>query len=217
MKETAMECTAFDWKGYALGELSAAETAECDRHALTCERCRTELARYKATVTNLRRMLPQVEPPRRIVFAPEPAAREVSWWRRMWQPSPQWGFASAGVLALAIVAHGLLARVPATPAPAQAAQIEARIHREAQKEVNRLLPGALDATLKTTMQTRLQEQLRPALASFQHQLSQEEQLHLAGLEQRRDADQKALRYAFERLDRKINYAMLSASRPQGGQ
>lgn len=220
-----MECTGFDWKGYALGELSATDTAACDRHAQVCERCRTELARYRVTVASLR-SLHMVEPPRRIVFAPEPAVHESSWWRRMWQSSPQLGFASAAVLALAIVAHGLLARVPATPAPAPAAQLaqalqrdqmDTRIHEEARKEVNRLLPQAVDAALKTTLETRFQAEIRPAFASLHRELSQEEQLRAAGLEQKRDADQKAVRYAFEKLERKINYAMLSSSRSPGGE
>jgi hypothetical protein len=160
-----------------------------------------------------------VEPPRRIVFAPEPAEGEASWWRRMWQSSPQLGFASAAVLALAIVAHGLLARVPA-PAPepaAQVAQIDARIHEEARKEVSRLLPQAVDAALKTTLEEKFRKDLPSAFAGLQRQLSQQEQFHSAGLEQRRDADQKAVRYAFEKLERRVNYAMLSASRPQGGE
>ncbi len=209
-----MECARFDWKGYALGELSAAETAECDRHAGACERCRAELERWRTTVTSLRN-LPQAEPPRRIVFVPEPVV-ENPWWRSMWHSSPQLGFASAFVLALAIVSHGLLARVPASPAPAPA-QMQALIHAAAVNEVHRLLPQAMDAALKTAMDRRLQEELNPALASIKRRLTQEEQLRLAGVEQRRDADQKAVRYAFERLERRLNYATLSSARPQGGE
>jgi len=226
-----MECARFDWKAYALGELSAAETAECDRHAGACERCRAELGRWQTTVASLRN-LPRMEPPRRIVFATEPVAgplpgssKEDPWWRRMWQSGPQLGFASASVLALAIVAHGFLARVPGAPAPATPAQIEARvdsridarIHEEALKEVNRLLPLAMDAALKDAMDRRLREELNPALASLKRQVSQDEQLREAGLEQKRDADQKAVRYAFERLERRLNYATLSSVRSQGGE
>jgi len=204
-----MECTGFDWKGYSLGELSPVETAEYDRHARTCERCRAELAQYRATVASLR-SLPMQEPPRRIVFAPEPARVESSWWRRMWQPSPWLGFASASVLALAIVSHGLLARVPASADPTQ---MDARIHAEAQQEVSRLLPQAVDAALKT----RVQSELGPAVASLQKRLSQEQQLHAASLQQKLDADQSAVRYAFDKLERRVNYSMLSSARPQGGE
>ena len=206
-----MECTGFDWKGYALGELSAAETAEHERHARTCEHCRTDLARYQATVAGLR-SLPMVEPPRRIVFAPEPAERE-PWWQRMWQSGPQLGFASAAVLALAIVAHGLLARVPAASAPGPASQVEARIHEEAQQEVARRLPQAVDAAVER----RFNDEIRPAFASFKTQVLQEAKLREAGFEQKRDSELKTFQYAFTRLERRLNYATLSSARPNGGE
>jgi anti-sigma factor RsiW len=218
MKETSMECTGFDWKGYALGELSATETVECDRHAQSCERCRAELARYWATVVGLRSLLPQVEPPRRIVFAPELAERESSWWRRMWQPSPRLGFASASVLALAIVAHALMARIPVAPAPAPASQIaaigiEARVQDEARKEIARRLPQAVDAAVER----RFRDEIQPALASFKTQMTQQETLRAAGFEQKRDADLKTFQYAFTRLEQRLNYAVLSSARPNGGE
>lgn len=212
-----MECARFDWKGYALGELSAAETAECDRHAATCERCRAELGRWQTTVASLRR-LPQMEPPRRIVFAPEPVSNDAEpWWRRMWQSGPQLGFASASVLALAIVAHGVMARVPVAQASIPAAQMQARVHEEALKEVNRLLPQAVDSALKDAVDQKVREQIHPALASLKQQVSQDEQLRAAALDRKRDADQQAVRYAFERLERRVNYATLSSVRAQGGE
>lgn len=213
-----MECTGFDWKGYALGELSATETAECDRHAQACESCRAELARYRATVSGLRSLSTMVEPPRRIVFVPETVERESSWWRRMWQPSPQLGFASVSVLALAIVVHALLARVPASPVPASASQIaalgiDARIQEATQREVAHRLPQAVDAAVER----RFRDEIRPALASFKTQMLQEEQLRAAGFEQKRDADLKTIQYAFTRLEQRINYAVLSSARPNGGE
>jgi len=217
-----MDCTGFDWKGYALGELSAAESAEYDRHAAGCARCRAELQGWQATLAPLRQ-LPQAEPPRRIVFvaSPEPARESVptrttepgvSWWRRMWASGPQLGFASATVLALAIVSHGMLARGPATAPPTQA-----QVRQEALKEVNRLLPQAVDAAVKDALSQRLHEELNPALTGLKKDLTREQQTRLAAMEQRRDADQNAVRYAFERLERRVNYATLSSARPQGGE
>lgn len=214
-----MECARFDWKAYALGDLSVTETAEYERHAHNCDPCRAEFSRWQPLVASLR-SLPQAEPPRRIVFAPEPDAVE-PWWQRLWHSGPQLGFASAAVLALAIVTHGLIARVPvSTPQSAGTeAGVQASVHEATLKEVNRLLPQAVDAALagalsKTTDQ-RLRGEIDPALASFKRQLSQDEQLRLAGLEQKREADQKAVRYAFERLERRVNYVMLSSARPAG--
>lgn len=215
-----MECTSFDWKGYALGELSASENAEYNRHVRTCERCQVELARYQATVSCLR-SIPQVEPPRRIVFAPEPVERE-PWWRRMWQSGPQLGFASATVLALAIVAHGMLARVPTTTAPVQVARIEsvnsvnnidARVREEAQKQIALRLPQAVDAAVER----RFRDEIRPAVASFKAQMLQADRLRAAGFDQKRDSDLKTVQYAFTRLEQRLNYAMLSSARPNGGE
>jgi len=216
MKESAMECTGFDWKGYALGELSASENTEYDRHVRTCGRCQVELARYQATISCLRG-IPQVEPPRRIVFAPEPAKRE-PWWRRMWQSGPQLGFASATVLALAIVAHGMLARVPATTEPAQVARVEsvnidARVQEEAQKQIALRLPQAVDAAVER----RFRDEIRPAVANFKAQMVQADRLRAAGFEQKRDSDLKTVQYAFTRLEQRLNYAMLSSARPKGGE
>ena len=220
-----MDCARFDWKGYALGELSATETAGCERHLDSCEQCRAEVARWRTTVASLRNLLPDVEPPRRIVFAPEPVAPEPvltdPWWRPLWNSGPQLGFASAMVLAVALVAHGALTRTPTAPAPMTAAQLDARtqarIHEEALKEVNRLLPQAVDAALRDAANRQVGEQLQPALASFKRQMNHEEQLREAAAAERRDADQKAVRYAFERLERRITYATLSAVRTQGGE
>jgi hypothetical protein len=95
--------------------------------------------------------------------------------------------------------------------------MQVRIHEEALKEVNRLLPQAVDSALKDAMDQRLREELHPALASLRRQVSQDQQLREAGLEKKRDADQQAVRYAFERLERRVNYATLSSVRPQGGE
>ena len=76
-----MDCHAFDWRGYGLGELPPAEMAECERHLGSCAQCRTELSRWQATLSAVRN-LPQVEPPRRIVFVSDPILPEP------WSPGP---------------------------------------------------------------------------------------------------------------------------------
>jgi hypothetical protein len=130
----------------------------------------------------------------------------------MWASGPQLGFASATVLALAIVSHGMLARGPAMEQPTQA-----QVRQEALKEVNRLLPQAVDAAVKDALSQRLHAELNPALTGLKKDLTREQQTRLAAIEQRRDADQNAVRYAFERLERRVNYATLSSARPQGGE
>jgi anti-sigma factor RsiW len=218
MKELAMDCHAFDWRGYGLGELPPAEMAECERHLGSCAQCRTELSRWQATLSAVRN-LPQVEPPRRIVFVSDPILPE-PWWRRMWKAGPQLGFASAAMLSLAIVTHGLLARPPAATAPAPQPGIEARIHTAAQLEVERRLPAAVDAAWNTAFEQRLQTELRPALAQLERQLTEREKLDVANYEQqsetKRQSDLKAVRYALETYERRLNFATLTASRRSGG-
>jgi hypothetical protein len=218
MKELAMDCHAFDWRGYGLGELPAAEAAECERHLDTCAQCRTELSRWQATLSALRN-LPQAEPPRRIVFVSDPVLPE-PWWRRMWKAGPQLGFASAAMLSLAILAHGLLARPPAATAPAPQPGIEARIQAATRQEVERRLPAAVDSAWNAELERRMQAELRPALAQLERQLTEREKLDVANYEQRsekqRQADLQAVRYALETYERRLNFALLSASRRSGG-
>ena len=214
-----MDCQAFDWRGYGLGELRPAEAAECARHLDSCATCRAELSRWQATLAAVR-SLPQVEPPRRIVFVSDPVLPE-PWWRRMWKAGPQLGFASAAMLSLAIVTHGLLARPPAATAPAPQPGIEARIQAAARTEVERRLPAAADAAWNAALERRLQAELRPALAQLERQLTEREKLEAANYEQRsekqRQADLQAIRYALETYERRLNFAMLSASRRSGGE
>ncbi|MGO9240672.1 MAG: hypothetical protein ACLQBJ_07655 [Bryobacteraceae bacterium] len=194
-----MECHEFDFRGYALGELPVAEAAECERHCGACEQCRLELGRWQATLAAVQ-SLPQVEPPRRIVFVSDPILPE-PWWRRMWKAGPQLGFASAAMLSLAIVTHGVLARPPAATAPAPQAAIEAA----AQREVER----------------RVQAEMRPVVAEMARQLNEREKLDLANYEQRaekkRETDLQAIRYAFEKSDQRLNFILQSASRRSGGE
>jgi len=203
VKELAMECHEFDFRGYVLGELPAVEAAECERHCGACEKCRQELGRWQATLAAVQ-SLPQVEPPRRIVFVSDPILPE-PWWRRMWKAGPQLGFASAAMLSLAIVTHGVLARPPAATAPAPQAGIEARIEAAAQREVER----------------RVQAEVRPVVAQMERQWNEREKLDLANYEQRaekkRETDLQAIHYAFEAYDKRLNFILLSASRRSGGE
>jgi len=108
------------------------------------------------------------------------------------------------MLSLAILAHGYLARPMAATAPAPQPGIEARIQAAAEHEVER----------------RLQAELRPVLAAMERQSAEREKLDVARSEQRmddkREADLKAVRYALETYERRLNFALLSASRRSGG-
>jgi len=110
-----MSCEQYDWKAYALGELTSVDRREADAHRAACESCQNELAHMRLTVEALG-ALREEEVPRRIAFVSDKVF-EPRWWQVFLRPS----FAAALVIAAAIVAHGYIAR------PANDAEIQARI------------------------------------------------------------------------------------------
>jgi anti-sigma factor RsiW len=141
-----MTCHELDWNGYVLGEAPASERARMAEHAAKCPSCREELERLELTRATLR-MLPEEEIPRRIAFVSDKVF-EATWWQRLWARGPGWGFASAALLAAAIVTHGFAAR-PAAPAVAPGlteAQVQARIESELSRRVGELVAQAVAAS-----------------------------------------------------------------------
>jgi anti-sigma factor RsiW len=121
-----MSCSPYELKDYFFGELSEAESLAMRAHLETCPACRGELDRLRTTQAALR-LSPEEEVPRRIALVSDKVF-DTPWWRRLWQPAPHWGFASAMVLALAIVFHAVY-RPVAAPA-ADTAALQARISAE---------------------------------------------------------------------------------------
>src|SRR5581483_4797974 len=98
-----MSC-ATDLKAYALGEVGGREKAVLEDHVRGCQNCREELDRLNLTRTALA-SLEDEEMPRRIAFVSD-RVFEPRWWQTMWHSGPVMGFASAVVLAAAILVHG---------------------------------------------------------------------------------------------------------------
>jgi len=111
-----------DWRAYAIGEAGEAEKRSAAAHLPTCADCREELLSVQATL-NMLSALRDEEMPRRITFVSEtvPASR---WWQR-WTPT----FASASLVAAAIVVHAFVAQPGETVSPAVQAQIEQQIEQ----------------------------------------------------------------------------------------
>jgi anti-sigma factor RsiW len=125
-----MNCSSEDLKAYWLGELSPRDKAPVEDHVRACENCREELERLKLTHSALL-ALEEEEVPRRISFVSDKVF-EPRWYQAIWHSGPAMGFASAVVLAAAILAHGWARPVasPAAAPPVDTAQIEQRIERE---------------------------------------------------------------------------------------
>jgi len=127
-----MNCSSVDLKAYVLGEPAGgpSETA----HIESCETCREEVERLRlmqAALLSIR----EEEIPQRIAFVSDKVF-EPRWWQRMWHSGPVMGFASAAVLAAAILVHAQAARpVTVVQAPMTAQQIEQKITAEVDRRV----------------------------------------------------------------------------------
>ncbi len=133
-----MSCSGFDWKAYVLDEVPRAEHASYQQHALTCEGCAMELAGLRLTRDALLTVRDE-EVPRRIAFVSDKVF-EPNWWQGLWASGTKVGFASAAMLAAAIVVHGFAAKPPAvtpvqTVAVADAAAIEKLVAERVEKVV----------------------------------------------------------------------------------
>src|SRR5271165_6870013 len=138
-----MSCSIVDVKAYFLGELAKRERAQVESHLGACAECREELERLGVMRTALQ-TLPEEEVPRRIAFVSD-RVFEPRWWQTIWRSGPAMGFASAALLAGAILVHGftrspvIVATAPTVTAPVDTAQIDKRIDQEVAKQVDAAL------------------------------------------------------------------------------
>jgi len=113
-----MSCSPFDLRDYVFGELDSAQARSVEMHGRQCAACADELARLRFTETALFSLRDE-EMPRRIAFVSDqviaPHIWEARWWHAWWNYAPRLGFASAAMLSMAILAHGLIQR-PVSPA-----------------------------------------------------------------------------------------------------
>ena len=149
-----MSCTAFDVRDYFLGELPEAERREAGRHIQACEACAGELDRLKL-MRNALAALRDEDPPQRIgfvsdkVFEPSPVRR---WLGSFWLSGARLGFASAAMLALAIVfsaAHRPVEKI-----------VETRTVAAAQPDVSALIEKAV-----ADLEARQEKKTRDLLAA----------------------------------------------------
>ena len=158
-----MDCAPDLLKDYLVGELDEAGRARLRNHLAACPACREELERLRLTQAALL-SLREEEIPRRIAFVSDPVF-ERGWWRRLWAPGPRWVFASALVLALAIVAHGRLQR-PAAPVVdrVDTAVLEERLRAQLRQELESAVREAL-----ARVEAAQRERIRQAVAAAQRE------------------------------------------------
>lgn len=172
-----MNCAPDELKDYLLGELDEAGRARVRSHLAACAACREELERLRLTQAALL-TLREEELPRRIAFVSDPVL-ERRRWRRLWAPAPRWAFASALVLALAIVAHGWLQRPPApVVATVDAAAIEERLRAEFRRELEAAVREAV-----ARAEAGQQERIRQAVAAAQREWEFQRKADLLAVEE----------------------------------
>jgi anti-sigma factor RsiW len=147
-----------DLKAYVFGEAAGGERGAIEDHLRGCAACREELDRLKHTQLALA-SLPEEEIPQRIAFVSD-RVFEPRWWQTMWRSGPLMGFASAVVLAVAILARGFVS----APAGVDAAQIEKRIDAQVNARVTAALSQA-----QVKQSAEFAQQLHETEARFERQ------------------------------------------------
>lgn len=174
-------------RDYAFDEVPHSERAAIEQHVAACSECSLELDRLRVTTAALR-ALPDREIPQRIAFVSD-RLFEPSLWRRFWGSGAQLGFASACVLAVAIVVSAW--------------------H----------FAGARPAEVRTIVQTASvpQEQIEAAVAKAVEQVRSEDMQMIQAGEQKRDAEYRnqmiAISENFTVLQKRLSmsYARLASS------
>jgi anti-sigma factor RsiW len=172
-----MNCSSVDLKAYFLGESAPTGKTSVEDHVRACQSCREELERLKLTDAALRSLTDE-EPPQRIAFVSDKVF-EPRWYQTIWRSGPAMGFASAALLAAAIVAHGFSVNGPARQIAAaptvNTAQIEQRIEREVNNRLDALVAQQrqqtaimLDAAEKR-IETKRQADLQQVAQYYQKQ------------------------------------------------
>jgi len=129
-----------DLKAYLFGELAEDERRRVAAQLEKDPALMAEYARLEQTQAMLG-FVQDEELPRRIAFVSDKVF-EPSWWQRFLASGPQLGFASAALLALAMVGHGWLSR-PVAPAMQAAKFDEAVVRQVVAAEVSQRMNDVL--------------------------------------------------------------------------
>lgn len=195
-----MSCSPFDLKDFLFGELGEAECAQVRAHLEGCRACGEELDRLRLTAAALH-TLGEEEPPRRIAFVSDKIF-EPRWWQVLWNSGPRLGFASAALLAAAIVVHGFVRPVPvAAPTVADASAIEARVSAEVAGRLNAAVQAAV-AQSETRQVRKTGELVEAVRRDFEYQ---------------RQADRVSFEETVTLLQKKYNGFLLASSAEYGVQ
>ena len=160
-----MSCSV-DLKAYVVDELARKERSVVEDHVRGCQSCREELDRLNLTHAALA-SLEDEEIPRRIAFVSD-RVFEPRWWQTMWRSGPVMGFASASVLAAAILVVGF-----ARPVTVDTAQIERRVEAQVSTRLDAAVTKAVNEPLKFVLAA-----MNPLRTPFACRLNQRMPIHI---------------------------------------
>lgn len=163
-----------DLKDYVFGELDAAGRRAVEAACAADPALREELARLQVTQSALF-SLREEELPRRIAFVSDKVF-EPKWWQVWLNSGPRMAFASAALLAAAIVFHGSVPQTVAPSAPVAASMDQAAFEKRIAEEVTRVLPVALEKA-EQRHRTQLASAIKEAEGKYQ-KLRQEDQMNM---------------------------------------
>ena len=145
-----MTCSSVDLKAYMLGELPEGEKALVAGHVRECASCGEEMERLSLTHLALVSLRDE-EVPRRIAFVSDKVF-EPRWWQRVWRSGPAMGFASAALLACAILAHGYMTPIPRSgpSAVVDSAAVEQRVTAQVNERVATVVAQAVAKAVADT-------------------------------------------------------------------
>ncbi|HYI97778.1 MAG TPA: zf-HC2 domain-containing protein [Bryobacteraceae bacterium] len=194
-----MTCAPFDLRDYFFGELNARDRDQVERHVEACNACRDELAALSATRSAILCMREE-EPPRRIAFVSDKVF-EPRWWQKLLASGPQLGFASAAMLAAAIVFHGMSApsAVP-VEAPAPVAQVDKKV---------------IEAEIAKRVQVAVETAVADNDARQAERLLQVVNARLAQSDRRYEMDLKTIEHYLDQMDKRSMNVRRVAYEPPG--
>jgi hypothetical protein len=187
-------------RDYAFDELAGDELRSMEQHIATCSDCAADLNRLRLTTVALR-ALPDREIPQRIafvsdkVFHPSPVAR---FFRDFWNSAARLGFASAVLLAAALIVSAYH-----RPSPVQMAGPGGGVSLDA---VNQLVKQTVslqvnDAVAKAVAQARAEDErfTKAALENAERRHEEENRAFTVAVKENLEVMQKRLGVAWSEL------------------
>lgn len=163
-----MSCSTMDLKAFLLGEADRREKAEFESHLSACPHCREELERLQLTHSALL-SVPDQEIPQRIAFVSD-RVFEPRWWQTLWRSGPAAIFASAVLVAAAILVHAAVRPAPVvTQVTAATVQVDsAKLQQRIEQEVDRRVQTAVARAVADLETRQTAETARIAMATRKH-------------------------------------------------